>query len=444
MDWDAIKRAQEAQKMLDSPGVREALKHREMLERSGLSPTRLSEHAAMTEQAMRNHPSYSVNVKAMIDLVEALRRPLPPEWLQAKSNVSDLLLGFGRSILDIKAAANSAAEPLRNFIVKWQEANQRLNDVVRTAPSDSLLGLLTRQATGVYDANTQILIREIEERNLLRSNRSLAARLMIPTVSFLDFSQRTVERIGSSANPDERASLGGSLLVAEEQVTDSTSLILEATEETYSDTVPTTTAGARTYGIYDAVQLDLIDVVNLPAEATYPVLLRFSSAASLADLTRRTLRAVLRCNKTSKLKSRAEVFKPTSQAQEGLVMLSGIVVRDDSSLRDLISYLYMLIYEGAGNQKLRFLKENGGPTEPTECDVIWNLKALRNKWLSHDPEHGDEKTVARSYRSLADALKSLGLNSYPRYVREFEDLQRRLLSGLQSFLEDVDNRISNA
>ena len=348
-----------------------------------------------------------------------------------------------RSIVEIRAAANLTAEPLRNFVVKWQEANQRLNELVRAAPSDSLLGLLTRQATGVYDANTNILIRKIQERDLLRSNRSLAARLMLPAVSYVDFSQRTVERIGNSADPDERAALGGSLLVAEEQVTDSTRLILEATEETYSDTAAPMDAATKPYAIYDVVQLDLIDVRSLPDEATYPVLLRFSSAATLADLTRRTLNAVLRCNKTSKLKSRGEIFKPTSQAQEGLIMLSGIVVRDESSLRDLVSYLYMLIYEGAGNQKLRFLKENGGPMEPAECDGIWNLKALRNKWLSHDPEHGDEKAIDCSYRSLADALKSMGLNRYPRDAREFEDVQRRLLSSLQSFLEEVENRISS-
>lgn len=164
--------------------------------------------------------------------------------------------------------------------------------------------------------------------------------------------------------------------------------------------------------------------------------------SSDTELTRQTLNAVLRCNKASKLQGSEEIFKSTNQAQEALVMLPGIVVRDESSLRDFITYLYMLIYEGAGDQKLRFLKDNGGPMERDECDAVWNLKALRNKWLIHDPEHGDSKSIDRSYRTLAEGLNNLGLNKYPSKKEEFEDLQHKVLSTLLDFHTELERRIA--
>jgi hypothetical protein len=82
--------------------------------------------------------------------------------------------------------------------------------------------------------------------------------------------------------------------------------------------------------------------------------------------------------------------------------------------------------------------------ERGECDAVWNLKALRNKWLIHDPEHGDAKSIDASYRSLGEALKRLSLGRFPRERGEFEDLQRRLLEGLQEFLTKLEDRIAAA
>lgn len=433
--------------MMDNPAVKEALRQRRLLEESGVDVRQVQEQTALVRATGLDRQNYTVNVKPLLELIEAIRRPLPPEWLQIKKDFDKSLLGLGQSIVEIREAMNSAFAPLRQSFERWQEANRQLNEVVRNVPPNSLLGLLARNATGVYQVNADILARRIEERDLLNSNPALASRMVLPAVSYVDFSRRTVERIGGSDDPEERAALGGSLLVAEKQVTESTGLIVEVTAESVIDVSPDhapSQAGTTTYGIYDAVQLDLIDVRSLPADATYPVLLRFSSAASLAELTRRTLATLMRCNKDSRLHGGNEIFKPTAQWHEALIMLPGIVVRDESSLRDVITFLYMLIYEGAGDKKLRFLKEHGGYMERAECDAIWNLKALRNKWLIHDPEHGDAKSIDASYRSLGEALKSLGLSRFPREREEFEDMQLRLLTGLQEFLTKLEDRIAAA
>lgn len=441
MDWDEIKRAQEAQRLLNDPSVREALKHKQRLRDAGVDLTRLSEQAALSKDVLSRQP-HTVNVKQLLEVIETLRRPLPPEWAQARQNFNEFSRRFGRGVVELRAAIEVATGPVRNFFQQWQDANRLINETIKGAPADSLLGLMARQATAVYEANAARIERGIAERNLITINPALAADMLLPTVSYLDFSQRTLGRIADSEDGRQRVALGGSLVVAEEHVNDTTRLIVELDTENTQASGELVTVPSRTYPIYDAVQLDLIDVRDLPPEATYPVLVRFSSAASLAELTRQTLNAVLRCNKASKLRGSEEIFKSTNQAQEALVMLPGIVVRDESSLRDFITYLYMLIYEGAGDQKLRFLKDNGGPMERDECDAIWNLKALRNKWLIHDPEHGDSKSIDRSYRTLAEGLKNLGLNNYPSIKGEFEDLQRRVLSTLLDFHTQLEQRIA--
>jgi hypothetical protein len=446
MDWEAIKRAMEANKIMDNSAVKKTLRQKRLLEESGVDVRQMQEQTALVRASSLDRQNYTVNVKPLLELIEAIRRPLPPEWMQMKKDFDKSLLGLGQSILEIREAMNSAFAPLRQSFERWQEANRQLNEVVRNAPPNSLLGLLARNATDVYQANADILARRIEERDLLNSNPALASRMVLPAVSYVDFSQRTVERIGGSDDPEERAALGGSLLIAEKQVTESTGLIVEVTAESVIDVAPdhAPSQAGTTYGIYDAVQLDLIDVNNLPADATYPVLLRFSSAASLAELTRRALATLVRCNKDSRLHGGNEIFKPTAQWYEALIALPGAVVRDESSLRDVITFLYMLIYEGAGYKNLRFLKEHGGYMDRTECDAVWNLKALRNKWLLHDPEHGDAKSIDKSYRSLGAALRSFGLDRFPREKGEFEELQRRMLECLQEFLTKLEDRITAA
>lgn len=102
----------------------------------------------------------------------------------------------------------------------------------------------------------------------------------------------------------------------------------------------------------------------------------------------------------------------------------------------------MVIYESAGDQKLRFLKENDGYLERAECEPVWNLKTLRNKWSSHDLEHGKLSDIRASYRSLNEALKILGFARFPRRSNEFEELQLKLATDLLKSLELIEDRLA--
>jgi hypothetical protein len=88
MDWDEIKRAQEAQRLLNDPSVREALKQQQRLRDAGFGLTRLSNQAALSKDALDRQP-HTVNIKQLLEVIETLRRPLSPEWVQARQNFNE-------------------------------------------------------------------------------------------------------------------------------------------------------------------------------------------------------------------------------------------------------------------------------------------------------------------------------------------------------------------
>ena len=62
MNWDDIKRAQQAQKLFDTPAVREALKHQEQMRALGVDVRCLNEQAALAKE-IAGRQAYTVNVK---------------------------------------------------------------------------------------------------------------------------------------------------------------------------------------------------------------------------------------------------------------------------------------------------------------------------------------------------------------------------------------------
>lgn len=151
---------------------------------------------------------------------------------------------------------------------------------------------------------------------------------------------RTIERIAQSEDANERAALGGSLVVAQEELKQTTNLIEEITTAPIQTGSELSANEDSSFNLYDNIQLDLINVELLPAEATYSVLRRFSIAINLAELIRQTIRTLLRCNKTAQMYGAPEVFKQTAQATEAMVALPGIVVRSENDLRDYVTFFY--------------------------------------------------------------------------------------------------------
>jgi hypothetical protein len=84
-----------------------------------------------------------------------------------------------------------------------------------------------------------------------------------------------------------------------------------------------------------------------------------------------TLKLLPLCNDAAKIAKKSEIFKPTNKAVDAILDLSLFVPRDKEDFGQFIDKLYTIFYEGAGDDKLRFLQENGGVLEGSECEFIW-------------------------------------------------------------------------
>jgi hypothetical protein len=136
-------------------------------------------------------------------------------------------------------------------------------------------------------------------------------------------------------------------------------------------------------------------------------------------------------------KVQKEIFKPTNKVLESYVYLPSMIPQDKRSFGDFIDYLNFIFHEGAGKDNLRFLTEHGGVLERSDCNFIWCIKHLRNKWLRHDADHGKESDIRKSWKEVSDKFIWLGLNHAPIREQDFRLLHRSLLKEAESFLEKL-------
>ena len=139
---------------------------------------------------------------------------------------------------------------------------------------------------------------------------------------------------------------------------------------------------------------------------------------------------VVECNRSAKLFARNEIFAPTTAFVQAQSDLTWVAVSDKASLGTLVDALYLMLYEGAGADDLRFMDY----LEDSDCECIWALKRLRNKLLRHDPDHGSESSQRRSWQVLRTSLEYLGDGSLPKREEDFSALGLSLLEKVEAFL----------
>ena len=114
---------------------------------------------------------------------------------------------------------------------------------------------------------------------------------------------------------------------------------------------------------------------------------------------------------------------------------------DRARFADVVDCLYFIFYEGAGKDNLRFLDKHGGPLTDGDCDLIWCIKHLRNKWSRHDADHGKEKDIQKSWAELAAKFRWLGLAEHPTDARHFQQLHYQLLVLAEDFLACILSKL---
>lgn len=165
------------------------------------------------------------------------------------------------------------------------------------------------------------------------------------------------------------------------------------------------------------------------ADATDASVTADTNAHRIAMLSAVLVGLVVDINTAAKVSGKQDVFSPTSRGYSSIVVLNTTIARDPAALGRVINALFFLIYEGAGDDKLRFHVDGGGPLRTEECEPIWQLKHLRLN-EDHDIDHGSPKDRSQKWLTLGKDLRAMGLERIPQTPVEFEELQHRVYEGI--------------
>jgi hypothetical protein len=370
-----------------------------------------------------------------------LAEQLGIDRLSASSKLAEQL-GIDRLSASSKLRAQIQAEQerfdarLRKEAATWQKLAQPSQDLAKQ------LGLTEIGVASIaWKSGLTQVVHRMQEINLLTSKLDLAARLLEPSKVYTEFVERTFQRIEQSKSTKVTKALQTSLHLAEEQLlttTDSLSAILAVPEDDELVLPPRSL-------ILPVVQQDeLIAVVEAGDEEDEASLIKLSPSAKVADEARCILSLVAKCNEVVQVAGKAEIFKPTTRLLETFADLPWLIAEDKRTFADFVDCLYFIFYEGAGKDKLRFLDAHGGVLDASDCDFIWCIKHLRNKWLRHDADHGRESDIRKSWKDLSVKFNSLGLEHAPVTKQHFRHLHHSLLREANAFLRKILERLTNS
>lgn len=294
------------------------------------------------------------------------------------------------------------------------------------------------EATLAYNVASIGLANRMNEIGLLAKREMLSARLFEVPKVFTEFVRHTTERLAAAPTPAIALRLRGSLNLAEQQllgIADAISGFITVPEDDGDPDVICTLNAPYSQ------QHELLDCEVLEDEKDIEALNTVSLTAQTVQRGRRILELVTQCNAAGRTsESGVEIFKPTTRLMTVFSDLPWISATDHWRFGDVIDCLYFIFYEGAGKDNLRFLDKNGGPLTDTDCDLIWCIKHLRNKWSRHDIDHGKDKEIQKSWTELAAKFRWLGLAEYPTDARHFQQLHHKLLELAEDFLMQILNK----
>jgi hypothetical protein len=266
-------------------------------------------------------------------------------------------------------------------------------------------------------------------------NDKFALRILAPEQSYTSFVDSTSDLLEGATEGKRRTGLETSLSFASKHFEFTTQLdsmtlggVLQVPSATYMPPVA--------LDLYVRTRDELLELVEHEGEAEQDLVSR-SKAAAVSRLVAQLLRVVHDINLECRAKGRDRIFPPTDKFLLAYLELPQMLPADRESLGDAVDHLFFVLYEGAGDDKLRFDKKHGGLLEGDQLGPVFLLKFLRNKWLRHDIEHGEEAKVRKAYRQLAGAFDALGLGYVPRAAEEYYVVYSGLLSKLLGMLETV-------
>lgn len=293
-----------------------------------------------------------------------------------------------------------------------------------------------RAASVAWHSSLTQTINILQESKLLTTKPLLAARLLENSRVFTGFVESTIQRLEQTENQKIVRALDISLRLAEVQLVATTEALSSRITTSIDDEVDEV-SDAPTLDLPFLQQEELIAAVESEDIEDEAALIELSPAANIYALSRQILSLITQCNEVVKVGEKPEIFKPTNKMLEVYADLPWLLPENKRTFGDFIDCLYFIFYEGAGKDKLRFLKAYGGVLEPADCGLIWCIKHLRNKWLRHDADHGKETDIRKSWKELSAKFSWLGLQHAPISQEHFRHLHSRLLEETDAFLQKI-------
>ncbi|MFH1580817.1 MAG: hypothetical protein ABIC39_01900 [Pseudomonadota bacterium] len=295
------------------------------------------------------------------------------------------------------------------------------------------------QATLALNVASIRLANRMNDIGLLARREMLSARLFEAPIAYTAFVRHTTERLGADPAPDIAARLRGSLNLAAQQLLDIADTVSGFIEVPDDEEEPD---DKRMLNAPFTQQDELLAYDAIEDETDTEAMTIISPTAQTVQCGRRVLELVTQCNEAGKTSAYGvEIFKPTTRLMAVFNDLPWLSPTDRSRFADVVDCLYFIFYEGAGKDNLRFLDKHGGPLTEADCDLIWCIKHLRNKWFRHDADHGKEKDIQKSWAELAAKFHWLGLAEHPTDGRHFQQLHYQLLVLAEDFLARILSKL---
>lgn len=314
-------------------------------------------------------------------------------------------------------------------LVRWRE-------LTRSLSGTGWIGLADMSST-TWGTSVANLTEHLRAAGLSYRNPNLTERLLAPYDAYSKFARVALSSVKRVASP-ERLGLSTALTFAGAEISAAEAIITETLDEDWSEESQLLPSPPRP-NAFRQLRSELV-VIQVPVDATPADLVSFSPTADLMDGGRRFAGLILDCNTNAALRGRPSIFTYTATMIEALQTLPFTVATDRDGLARVVDALYFVLYEGAGTDNLRYLA-NGLLTD-AECDVVWRVKHLRNKWLRHDPERGDDRNVRKSRQVLSEAFEAFGIQGLPRLRNDYVQLHRALIHKAVLLLESLSNRLA--
>ncbi len=318
----------------------------------------------------------------------------------------------------------------------WRETARPLAETLNLKGS---LAQRIQESSLVWQISMSEIIGRFQDVGFLQAKEELSIRLLEPQRIYTEFVAATVERTRKESEEAARA-LRFSLRLAEVQLLTTTEALSSVITVPCDEESP---SPPRTLNLPVIQQEELLALPEIVDENYIEPVIKTIPSAQLHSLSREVLRSVVKCNELSKTKGGEEIFKPTTRLLEVFSDFSWLAATDRQILAEFVDCLYFVFYEGAGADNLRFISTHGGPFEDDDCEFIWCVKHLRNKWLRHDPDHGEEADVRKSWLKLGDNFKWLGLKHPPSETAQFRLLQRALLEKANTFVHNLLQKLES-